>query len=262
MKAFCQPQISNSKCLYILCVWVEQSARCFAMQVRIKLQVSILPTSREPGLWFYGSKMPEQADPPLFGKLVDFVCPSCVRHYVQLCFPFFSYFAEWKSFVISPGYHRDVTIWYHRDVTIWYHRDVTFWYHRDVTIWYQNVTSLWYLGDVTNWCHSDITNFSHSDISCDISVTSLWHQIVDWGINDWLCGCMVVWVREFSITFAQVKVIFCKLHKSLFSLHQILCNNRQMSGCLISKKFIFQNMIESGEMTYMCFISLRSKKSV
>ena len=120
--------------------------------------------------------MPEQADPPLFGKLVDFVCPSCVRHYVQLCFPFFSYFAEWKSFVISPGYHRDVTIWYHRDVT--------FWYHRDVTIWYQNVTSLWYLGDVTNWCHSDITNFSHSDISCDISVTSLWHQIVDWG-NSW-----------------------------------------------------------------------------
>ena len=53
------------------------------MQVRIKLQVSKVPTSGEPGLWFYGSKMPGQADPQLFGMLVDFVCPSCIEHYVQ-----------------------------------------------------------------------------------------------------------------------------------------------------------------------------------
>ena len=93
--------------------------------------------------------------------------------------PFLSLLNE-KIIAISPGRHRDVTIWYHRDVTLWCHRDVTLWYHRDVTLWYQNLISTGYLCDVTNWCHSDITNLSNSGISCDISVTSLWHQIVDW----------------------------------------------------------------------------------
>ena len=61
--------------------------------------------------------------------------------------------------------------------TLW----VSSW-QEDVTLWYQNVISPRVLCDVTNWCHSDISNLSNSDISCDISVTSLWHQIVDWDI--------------------------------------------------------------------------------
>ena len=156
MKAFRQPQISNSKCLYILCVWVEQSARCFAMQVRIKLQVSILPTSREPGLWFYGSKMPEQADPPLFGKLVDFVCPSCIRHYVQLCFPFFFLFCWMEKFCnitrISQRCHNLISQRCHNliskcDISViseWRYKLMSQWYHKLLTFWH----FLWYLCDI------------------------------------------------------------------------------------------------------------------
>ena len=84
-----------------------------------------------------------------------------------------------RSFVICNSFLK-MLLQYHQDVTMWYHRDVTLWYHRDVTLRYQNLISLGYLCDVTNWCHSNITNLSNSDISCDISVTSLWHQIVDW----------------------------------------------------------------------------------
>ena len=165
MKAFPQPQISNSKCLYILCVWVEQSARCFAMQVRVKLQVSILSTSGKPGLWFYGSKMPEQADPPLFGKQVDFVCPSCIRHYVQReqiwssMISYFLLFCWMKKFC---------------NITRMSQFDITEMSHFDITEMSQFDIKMWHLCDIWVTLQIDVTVISQTSHILTSLVISLW----------------------------------------------------------------------------------------